>query len=84
MRNLESRLSVLERFTAPQKVPAILRSIVAPGALDALPVRAEFYGVTLERLAGEGVEAFERRATEAARGCAPAGTIPRLCMSAVS
>jgi hypothetical protein len=74
----EDRLSVLKRSTAPQTVPAILRSIVESGALDAPPNRAEFYGMTLERQEGEGGEAFERRAFEAAV------TIPRLCMSAAS
>jgi hypothetical protein len=80
MRNLESRLSALERSTAPQRVAAIRRCIVEPGALEAPRMRAEFYGQTMVRRADESDDAFELRATVAAKAAAPVGAIPRLCL----
>ena len=84
MTGLHQRLAALEQSATPRRVAAILRSIVEPDALDAPLVRAEFYGCTLMREAGESDEAFELRAIAAARAAAPAGTIPRLCMSGTS
>jgi hypothetical protein len=81
---LQQRLAALERSAQPSRVVVILRSIVEPGALHAPRVRAEFYGCTLKREAGESDEAFQLRAIAAARAAAPAGTIPRLCMSGAS
>ena len=84
MTGLHQRLTALEQSATPRRVAAVLRSIVAPGALDAPRVRADFYGCTLMRKAGETDEAFQLRAIAAARAAAPVGSIPRLCLSGAS
>ena len=78
MTSLETRLQRLEQ-ARPRALPVILRCIKDRAGHQEMTL-AQFDGHELRRQPGEGGEAFERRAIEAARAAMP-GRIPRVLMS---
>lgn len=82
---LERRLADLESRGRVSREPwVIVRRIVTPDSAHAPPAQAEFRGQVLMRHEGEADDAFERRAIEAATAAAPADSVPRLLLRAVS